>query len=227
MLSPALQDFLIELGKADPVTGDCNNESARQLIGDGSFMRREPKAWEDLARPLSEQQIEWLIKGVTLAERDFDYCFAGSVSPAIWLTRVLAARRNDDIGELVDWVRAHTRNDYLPFGIRRDFGARSLAELAAGQAAHVKQRKIDKAAEDERRQIDRANKALFSARRAKDRASWNLIRAIERHDLDAIARWLREGADANFANDEGVTAREMARERGLEYLFGAGTAHEK
>lgn len=219
MLSPALLDFLIELGEAGGVKADGAHERADYLIGDGSFMRREPGAWEDLAHSLSDTQIERLIKGVTLAERDFSACYAGSVSPAIWLVRIFAGRCGDDIGELVDWVRANTRNDYLPFGMRRDFEARSMTELVERQAAYQNQRQAEKVADGELRRLAKANEASMKARKSQERASWNLIRAIERSDQDAIKRWLRDGADVNFANGDGVSASELAREKGLGHLF--------
>jgi hypothetical protein len=218
MLSPQLLEVLVRIGEAGRVDSG-SSDNALRVIGDGGFMRQLPQTWDQMALSMSDQQIEVLVKGLTLAEREFSVCYAGSVSPVIWLFRVLAERRNDEIGELVDWVRANTRNDYLPFGVRRDFGARSLAELAARQAAYERQRQNQRVADDELRRLKKENEAAIKAQKARGRAGWNLLRAIERGDANAIKRWLLEGADPGFASDDGVTAIELAREKGLDHLF--------
>ena len=75
--------------------------------------------WQSFAQDESSGQIVTWIKTLTLIERDFSGFESGGKSPVLPLIALLKSR--DDLpSELFDWIRAHTRNRFLPYGSLSD-----------------------------------------------------------------------------------------------------------
>ena len=113
--------------------------SGRQLI--------QPFAeWDKVARRYSHDEIIALIKALTVWERDWPNVGWGSTSPVIPLYRYLLESARDDLTELRDWVIAHTKNFYLPFGGR--YRPASLSEYHDLVAQDEARRRAREQAED-------------------------------------------------------------------------------
>lgn len=118
VLTNELLARLIDIGRREAF------DEYQQLLADfprarsGNFVRqRDP--WIEVAQRYSSDDVKSLIKALTVAERDLPHFGGGSASPVITLYHHLFDMPNADLTELRDWVVAHTRNDYLPFGQRR------------------------------------------------------------------------------------------------------------
>ena len=129
-------------------------DAFHQLLADfpqartGQIMRHPFQEWYEVARRHSRDDVISLIKALTVAERDLpDFC-CGSVSPVISLYRYLLETTRDDFTELRDWIVAHTRNPYLPFGSSRYHPA-SLSEYHRQTAEHEARRRAREQAEEE------------------------------------------------------------------------------
>ena len=76
--------------------------------------KAEKTAWVELANALSANQLVSLIRFFTLAEKDRGWDL-GDKSPVIPLFKQL--KKNEGLDrELVQWVKSHTDNKFLPFG---------------------------------------------------------------------------------------------------------------
>ncbi len=138
-------------------------------------MRHPFQEWYEVARRYSREDVTALIKALTVAERDLpDFC-CGSVSPVISLYRYLLDSTRADFTELRDWVAAHTRNQYLPFGSSRYHPA-SLSEYHHQTAEHKARRRAREHAEDQaliarraarQKQRDEEQQARLSLRQSR------------------------------------------------------------
>lgn len=117
-------------------------------VRSGQFMRQPFQEWYEIARRFSRDDVIALIRALTVAERDLPSFCCGSVSPVISLYRSLLDATDDDFGELRDWILAHTRNPYLPFGSMR-YRPSSLSEYHRQTAEHEACRRAREKAEQE------------------------------------------------------------------------------
>lgn len=139
---------LIELGRREEF------DELQQLLEEfpqarsGQLMRHPFQVWYEVARRCSRDEVVSLVKALTVAERDLPNFRCGSVSPVISLYRFLLDSTHEDFTELRDWVLAHTRNQYLPFGSSR-WRPASLAEYYQQTAEHEARRRTRERAEGE------------------------------------------------------------------------------
>ena len=204
-----LIEQLVAIGASGQVDEAADVFSPVPSAHSGAFMRLAPAAWYEVAALLDDSQLIACVKALTVLERLPNFR-AGSVSPVIWLFRVLEERSVDDLTVVVDWVLSHTANPYLPFG-SNNYGARSLAELGA-LSARAGERAL------ERRQAEASRHREARARRAAS-ASHKLFGAIRRRDKKGVLALLAKGADINGVNEEGQTALEYARSLGVQHLL--------
>ena len=71
--------------------------------------------WRVAVEPLSDEQIESLVRFFTLAEERISGWEAGDKSPVVPLVKVLKARDSYD-SSLTVWIKANTSNRFLPRG---------------------------------------------------------------------------------------------------------------
>jgi hypothetical protein len=71
--------------------------------------------WAGCAATLSDAQIVTLIKAFTLAEESYAAWVCGEKSPVIPLVKELKGRGSYD-PELTRWIRANSKNRFLPHG---------------------------------------------------------------------------------------------------------------
>jgi hypothetical protein len=109
--------------------------------------------------------------------------------------------------QLADWILSNTCNDYTPYGTH-NHGARSLDEL---------KKKIDEYGVKKQASAAR-EKARFENARNKscNQATDRLPSALRRKDIKAVAALVAKGADVDAVGPSGQSAREIARELGLE-----------
>lgn len=79
------------------------------------LMQLDADVWAEPARALSDDQLTALVRFFTLAEARFSGWEAGERSPVIPLAAELRARGAFPV-ELKRWVRAVSRNRFLPHG---------------------------------------------------------------------------------------------------------------
>jgi hypothetical protein len=113
--------LFVDLGKQENFETLMDLWNSGTIDRHGDLMRLLPRPWYDIAATLpDDDDVIALIKTLTIAERMLHGWKAGSVSPVIWLFRALSERSQDkDDGVLVQWIRSHSDNPYLPFGSLR------------------------------------------------------------------------------------------------------------
>lgn len=160
VLTNELLARLIDIGRREAF------DEFQQLLADfprarsGNFVRqRDP--WAEIAKRYSSDDVKSLIKALTVAERDLPNFNSGSASPVITLYHHLFDMPDADLTELRDWVVAHTRNDYLPFG-RLRYRPATWAEYNHQAAEH----------ETRRREKEQAGEAALADRRAVRQKQW-------------------------------------------------------
>lgn len=166
--------------------------------------------WDHVVSGWEAAQVADLIKGLTYFERMFDRGF-GSVPPVANLFRIYASMV--DTGErnrFADWVLANTVNDYSPFGTN-NHGARSLEDLAKKAAASFAGKQATAAREQARFEDARSQRSMQATER--------LPNALRRKDAKAVAALLAKGADVDAVGPSGQTAREVARDLGVDALL--------
>lgn len=203
-------DRLVRCGHADdPVAALHRLFTDRELQEYSYVTRLRPEPWLLAADALGEADLVALIRTLTLAERDVRDWNAGSVSPIIWLYRVLLGRCDlADADALADWILTRSQNPYLPFGTN-NHGARSLQQLAAWHAAESERR----AARAHLRVEEMAHQDEARRMRA-DKATQDIFNAVRRGDSKAVAALIARGADLSALGKDNLTAEEYARHLG-------------
>jgi hypothetical protein len=171
--------------------------------------------WDRVVEGWEAAQVADLIKGLTYFEKVFNRGF-GSVTPVAKVFHIYAslvdARVRDDLAE---WVLANTVNEYSPYGTD-NHGARNLAELLEKEEARFARKQATAVLEQARFEDARSQKSLQATER--------LPNALRRKDSKAVAALIAKGADADAVGDSGQSAREIAKEMGVEsWLSGEAT----
>lgn len=208
-----LVPLLVELGRtADrSVIGDVPLPNA----GDFGVLW---KRWDRVVGGWGAAQVADLIRGLTYFERMFDRGF-GSVPPVANLFHIYASMV--DVVErdrVADWVLANTVNDYSPFGTH-NHGARSLKELARKADERFARRQATAVREQARFEDARNQRSVQATER--------LPNALRRKDVKAVAALLAKGADPNAVGHSGQSAREVARDLGVESLLSGGATDDR
>jgi len=194
--------LLVELGR----TAD------RSVIDDS----RMPNSWDfgALWQQWDHVVIEWeaaqvadLIKGLIYFESMFDRQF-GSVPPASNLFQIYAsmvhAKERD---RFADWILANTINDYMPFGTN-NHGARNLDELKKKDESRKARKQATASHEHAKFEEARNRRSL--------KATEKLPNALRRMDAKAVAALIAKGAQADAIGTSDQSARDIARELGIE-----------
>jgi hypothetical protein len=171
--------------------------------------------WDSVVIGWKAEQVVNLIKGLTYFESMFDSGF-GSVPPAANLFRIYAPMVDaEERNRLADWILANTVNDYMPYGTN-NHGARSLDELKKMEDARAV-RKQGSAAREQTRFEDARNLRSI-------KATEKLPNALRRKDSKAVNALLAKGAEADALGASGKSAREVAKDLGIEeWLSGKAT----
>ena len=78
-------------------------------------MQQSKASWHTVARALSNDELIALIRFFTVAE-SLPGWQAGNQSPVIWLNQVLKQRGVKLDRTLLQWIKAHSDNRFLPHG---------------------------------------------------------------------------------------------------------------
>ena len=140
----------------------------------------------------------------------------GSVPPVANIFRIYSARVDEkDRDDLAEWVLANTVNDYCPYGTN-NYGARGLAELKEKGEASAARKRATAGHERARFEDARNQKSL--------QATARLPNALLRKDAMAVAALLAKGAETDALGASGKSAREVAKDLGIEeWLSGKAT----
>ena len=93
--------------------------AADEVVRFAALMRRPREAWSAVAKNLVDGDLVTLIRFFTLAEQRLPNWEAGAQSPVIPLAAELRARGTYP-KELTRWIKASTRNRFLPWGSLAD-----------------------------------------------------------------------------------------------------------
>lgn len=109
-LSPEQLSQLLALASGQPK--ECDLTSELEFIQPLAHL--EPQKWEEIAPSLGITEQKHLICLFTLAEQQGNWHLAER-SPVIPLFKAMRKQHGID-KPLVQWVKAHTENKFLPFG---------------------------------------------------------------------------------------------------------------
>ncbi len=197
-----LVPLLVELGR----TADSS------VIGDAEFPNSWDfgvlwKQWDRVVDGWEAAQVADLIKGLTYFERMFDRNF-GSVPPVANLFHIYASMVDaNERDQFADWVLRNTVNDYTPYGTS-NHGARSLEELERKQDERFARKRANAASEQARFEDARSKRS--------EHATERLPNALRRRDAKAVAALIAKGANLDAVGPSGQSAREIARDLGVE-----------
>ncbi len=93
--------------------------SALERSSMAGLMTAPAERWQQAVEALSSEQIESLIRFLTLAEEAIGGWQAGDKSPVIALVKVLKSRGSYD-RSLTRWIKANSGNRFLPHGSLMD-----------------------------------------------------------------------------------------------------------
>ena len=80
------------------------------------LMKLDLNAWQAAAESLDDGAIHQLVRFFTLAEEQLPGWEAQDKSPVIWLCKILKQRGLFPDKELTRWIKAHSKNRFLPYG---------------------------------------------------------------------------------------------------------------
>jgi len=106
---------LLQLCGQEPLQSLPKLESSL-IDSEAELMRMHKDSWLASAKQLTDAQIVQLIRFFTLAEEMLPGWEAGPRSPVIWLCRVLKSRGLFPDSALIEWIRGHSSNKFLPYG---------------------------------------------------------------------------------------------------------------
>ena len=80
------------------------------------LMTHHKEDWFKVSADLEQHTLIHLVRFFTLAEAQLAGWEAGSKSPVIWLCRELKKRGAFPDPELIQWIKSHSDNKFLPYG---------------------------------------------------------------------------------------------------------------
>ena len=114
LVDPALLDRFSRLAEGLSGAVDAGMLDAAELASENWVMTAGPKSWE-AAETLNSDTIIALVRLFTLVEEQVSGWDAGNKSPVIPLVKILK-ERGDFEANLRKWIKASTKNRYLPNG---------------------------------------------------------------------------------------------------------------
>ena len=129
-----ITDLLIQIGSRGQLLVQ-DRQSLKRLDW---INRLGSEEWNKIAKMLTQDDCEHLIRGLVIAERDLEWNYGSlnSVSGAIWVFHVYELRFAPSHIQVADWVLQNRgTNNYLPFGVYSD--AQNYDEYLDEQRAAV------------------------------------------------------------------------------------------
>ncbi len=112
-LTPRHRAILMQLTEQLPLERLELNDDDRSFLRPA--MHLDAAAWESFVSSESDATVIAWSKVLTLIERDFNGFELGSSSPVLAMIKVIKQRDILPV-ELFSWIKAHTRNRFLPYG---------------------------------------------------------------------------------------------------------------
>ena len=114
VVDPALLNRFFQLSKGLSGALDAGMLDAAEVANENWVMTVGSAAWES-ARALDSDTAISLVRFFTLVEEQVSGWEAGNKSPVISLVKILK-ERGDFEADLRKWIKANTKNRYLPYG---------------------------------------------------------------------------------------------------------------
>jgi len=149
---------LIALGNLADGSSARRDELLTWLLPFERINRLGWKPWEAVADALSEVDLKNLVRGLTVADSEHQWC-GGSVAGVIWTYRRYESRFPERAEELADWVLARSDNPHVPFGRMRS-GSRSVVEYRAYLSENARRREESTHKQEDARQHKRIRAAV-------------------------------------------------------------------
>jgi len=121
---------LIEIGKVTD-----NSEYLKDIKPWGIINRQGKAFWQDISRSMETDNLVFLIKGLTLAEKTHHW-IGGSVAGSVWLYKILEKKSSVLAEDVATWVLQNSENPYLPYGTMNTHGARTHKEYKERDASY-------------------------------------------------------------------------------------------
>lgn len=80
------------------------------------WMRQPRQNWAPLLFPLPNEELVQLVRFFTLAEQHWAGWEGSDKNPVVWICKELKQREAFPDADLIQWIKAHTENRYLPYG---------------------------------------------------------------------------------------------------------------
>ena len=100
--------MLIDVGKTGEVP-------ARLKPFNRFYIGNPPTSWQ-IADRLSFENLVFLIKGLTLAQKEFSW-IGGDKTRVIWLFQYVEEHYPEAVESIANWVLEHRGNEYIPYGV--------------------------------------------------------------------------------------------------------------
>lgn len=97
-------------GSAFPSAAPENLQSLRP------WMRQTRAAWHPLLHPLETSQLVSLVRFFTQAEQHWTGWEGADKNPVVWICKELKTRGAFPDDDLIQWIKTHTDNRFLPYG---------------------------------------------------------------------------------------------------------------
>lgn len=203
-----LLNRLIDIGSRESFHELTDKLEHEEMRHHKQMMIQSWQFWYPIAQRLNQDNLEALIKTLTIAESSLDGWQGGSVSAVIWLFNKYSPSDPEKKDKLADWILRHTTNYYVPFS---NYGAKSLDEYYRLRAEFMNKKRETQIKEEERHQ--------GAVRRRAVSATQNIFASIRRGDIKAVKALIQTGADLTAVNSEGLTPLQWAEKCGKSEIM--------
>jgi hypothetical protein len=160
------------------------------------YIGNPPTSWQ-IADRLSFENLVFLIKGLTLAQKEFSW-IGGDKTRVIWLFQYVEEHYPEAVESIANWVLEHRGNEYIPYGVSGLYMPTHAENMEL--AEEYKQQWISR-----QRQIAYENEEMRqrAERNRLERANTARDRGTDRHTLllAKLARMSHEEQLEYIAND--------------------------
>jgi hypothetical protein len=201
---------LIELG----LTTEAKPEVLKKLLGYQGTLCLSEESWREIIIDFDRIQLDSLIRGLTKLGKQYKYGIGGSVSPVSTLFRIFWKLYPAHEPELCHWIVNNSCCSYDPFGAQRQFKAYSFEEFLSKDLIETQARNKIVDANIKKEKIKQAE---FKVKRV-EKATYDLIGAVKRGDLNALKGLVLKGGDVLAKTEESLTLLDIAKKHNKSHI---------
>lgn len=218
---------LIELGSKFPVR--CS--TLLKTVKDYSTLNMQlPDVWRVATTSLTNEQLGNLIKGITIAQKEFSW-MGGSVASCRFLIEIMAERDEsmNKVDEVFSWVLINTSNQWSPFGTWLTLGAKTYSEFCKlSNARNVihKNKYAEQCIAEDKAKLERKERASFKKQCANIRRSEERTRLLAKLNAMTVYEQLIYLSEQNLYTPNffptrlaGISTTEVLRSLPIENMY--------